>query len=400
MVIQQNSMGAEPYLPKDASELRSVSSLLKVDKAMELETDPYLLPADDPGAAIFDRLRRERVVLLCDLTSIKAKFELTLQTLRATLRLHAEATWADVLEHTEALVEHGVPLSQAPGADGEARRMSDVEEEADAEKEMLEEKLEAHSSHIVRLRELLHRQQKLLDMTAHQISDQHQQSKRQADHITELEQVELSYEELTSHYEQLQQEAQTEREKVKTLEEQLTAEVQRRIAHDERFRDQAEQIADLREQIAARESDCKSYSADLDKQSRVIKELTRNLATQNEANDQYREQLQVYEAAERRAFSYAARTPPEHRPRIVLAADDPMESSPGHSSVNVPLSSRYDPIAAEVPSAALRARARPEGPMDDNERDAFLSHFPMASRTERAMRNRMEVEKRKKLGHR
>merc|ERR1719408_414288 len=83
--------------------------------------------------AIFQRLQRERVVLLCDLNSVKAKFELTLQTLRAALRLSGDASWADVLEHAEALGNScypgGLPSSGSRAATADAET-----EQADLER--------------------------------------------------------------------------------------------------------------------------------------------------------------------------------------------------------------------------------------------------------------------------
>lgn len=420
-----------------ASELESHSVHLKL---LSLEGGAYPARGEDAqGAAedVSERIRRERSVLLCDLNSVKAKFELTLQTLRSFLRLGADASWADVLEHVEALADcrsgpntpRGLTAAQVSANEAQLEREEKLE--AELERDQLEDKLEAQASHITRLRELLQKQQRLLDMTAGQIADQHQQSKTQAEQITHMEQKEqeiraaqaAKIEALTAHCERLQLQAHEKHELATQLDEQFRNQAhetrQNSLLEEARINEQAERIQELQEQLAIRDSECKRSRADVDRQKLVIKELTDSLAKQNEAHDQMRDQLQVYEAADRRHYSYATRTPPDHRSRG--ATEDLESPAPGspraQASARSIRSARQEQFGSGdldvYPSGSATSRGRPspqvgvapravqsarQAPMDDNERDAFLSHFPMASRTERQMRNRLDGERRKKLG--
>eukprot|EP00439_Symbiodinium_sp_Y106_P030610 s2042_g3.t1 len=49
------------------------------------------------------RLLKERSLLLGELGTLRAKFELTLQTLRSILGLELNCSWADIVEHVELL---------------------------------------------------------------------------------------------------------------------------------------------------------------------------------------------------------------------------------------------------------------------------------------------------------
>jgi len=184
-------------------------------------------------------------------------------------------------------------------------------------------------------------------------------------------------------------ELQTQRDLAREFERQVQAEVQRCQGEQERCKERDSQIAVLKEQLATKEAECQRFRKDTERQNKVVKELTEGLASANAANERCREQLQVYEAADRRAYSYAPRSP--------KTLDD---NASGKDAVSSPL-----PSSREMPgSAPTSARARPKPnvskQMDDNERDAFLSHFPMASRTERLLRNRIEQEKRNKPAQR
>lgn len=412
--------------------------------------------SDDQGTskdAIFQRLQRERVVLLCDLNSIKAKFDLTLQTLRAALRLSADASWADVMEQAEALGNAHYPSSLV--ASGSRPTITDAEaEQAELEREAMEEKLESHTCHISRLRELLQKQQRLLDMTASQIQEQHQQSKRQAEQAVSVEQHRskeqersagqvVRIDELAVELERKKEELKMQRDLARQLEEQLCAEVQQRhensVRQESTFKREAERATDLREQLTAREADVKRYRSDCEKQKHVLKELTDSLQVQNEAYEELRGKVEVHEAENRRHDRYQTRTP-DHR-RLNAGADDipspgtsvtasPPATAPGtapgssksargKSSTSarqeqpngtfngysgptaVPVGPWCGDSQASVPSSA---RGPPQSArqveMDDDERDAFLSHFPMASRTERNIRNRLDGERRKKAGRR
>lgn len=419
------------------------------DANLELSAFPHMVD-DDQGAskdAIFQRLQRERVVLLCDLNSIKAKFDLTLQTLRAALRLSADASWADVMEQAEALGNAHYPSSLA--ASGSRAMVTDAEaEQAEMEREAMEDKLESQSCHITRLRELLQKQQRLLDMTAGQIQEQHQQSKRQAEQAAAIEQHQSKEQErssaqavridaLTVHSERLTEELKMQRDLARQLEEQLCAEVQQRhensVRQEATFKREADRVGELREQLTTRETDVKRYRSDCEKQKHVLKELTDSLQVQNEAYEALRGKVEVQEADHRRHYSYQARTPDHRRlnagsddipsPGTNVTASPPAPAPRGSTSARGPRSARQEqsngtfhgysgPAAApsgpwcgeSQASAASSARGPPQSArqveMDDDERDAFLSHFPMASRTERNIRNRLDGERRKKIGRR
>jgi hypothetical protein len=358
--------------------------------------------------AIFQRLQKERVVLLCDLNSVKAKFELTLQTLRATLRLGPEATWADLLEHAEALADGHLGGNDGATAD-----------QADQEREALEEKVEAQQAHISRLRELLQKQQKLLDMTAGQIHDQHQKEKKQGEELQTLEQQSKSAQEiaqaqaakidaLTAHTEKLTKELQVQRGTCAHLEAQLQAEAQQHrddAARDAaNFRREADKTEELQQLLASRDADVKRAKADYERQKAVIKELTDALASQNAAYDDMRDRLDVHESEHRRIHSYKARTPDNRISNCSYGGDvaSPSRVSTSQISARGAMSARQELTNGSTTLAGYHGNPavsmRTGQAMDENERDAFLSQFPMAQRTERAMRNRMEGERRKKIG--
>lgn len=381
----------------DTAELQSISTHVKVDKPSpdqlkDFRNDSDLQGEDGiSGEALSARLRREKAVLLCEVNSSKAKFDLTMQTLRSILRLDATASWADVLEAVESLARNPSRVGASLG--------KPEEEEVELEKEQLEDRLEASEEQCSRLSDLLQRQQKLLDLTASQMADHFQESQRQAEHVSGLELEKSSYEEtnaalaskvdtLTAACAKHQEESQTQRDLARSFEEQAHAEMRKLSEEQDRCQDLTSQIAELKEQLAAREGECKRYRVDSERQNKVIKDLTEGLACANAANDRSRQQLQVYEAADRRTFSYAPRSPKaiDDNASTMDAVGSPCLSARGsEAALNVPVSARGKPKA----SASKQ--------MDDAERDAFLSQFPMASRTERLLRNRLEHDKRAKL---
>jgi len=403
--LQAQDLLGEGVCAADLAELASISVHVQAPIDEQVEAAAFsALPVMMDGTQAADqdpisqRLQRERVVLLRDLNSVKAKFALSLQTLRAALGLDAEATWADLLEHVEALGKGHLPSNQSlPEVDAEA-------EDAELEREQLEDKVEAQSGHITRLRELLQKQQRLLDMTAGQIHDQHQQGKLETEKVLASEQLQERQQEineaqgaeieaLTSrlreeieHSEQLREEFQMLRNHSSGFEEQLRVEAQARQREFDR-------IVETREQLAAKDLDIKRHRADVARQKQVIKELTDGLAAQNQSYEVMREKMEVCDAEQRRWRSYQARTP---RPR---SSTDEV-SSPGDLTNMSDISARGPGGVAT--SFGLRSVGGMQGSMDmdDEERDAFLSHFPMAQRTERQFRHRMEADRRKKVGQR
>jgi len=436
----QASTRCEPHGDVElVSETVLVPQAPEDDDSGEFACFPNLIVDDAQGAskdAIFQRLQRERVVLLCDLNSVKAKFQLTLQTLRSVLRLGAEATWADVLEHAEALGNSHYSSGHAtPGA----RAVTDAEaEQAELERESLEENLSDKTGQIARLRELLQKQQRLLDLTAGQIQEQHQQSKKQAEQhaISELKQandqevVDAQAEKidaLTSHSERLNDQLQIKHDHATQLEETLLLEVQQRDEvcqkQETALKREADRIADLREHVASREADAKRHKDDSNLQKQIIKDLTESLTRQTEDNEVLRDKVEVHEQAHTRRLIYSARTPDDRKSQG--PADDggsPDSARPSQPSARGLRSARQEQSngsllgysaaagAAAGPasyaggsqaSAPSSVRGAPQSArqvvFDDDERDAFLSQFPMAQRTERNLRNRIESDRKKKV---
>jgi len=243
-------------------------------------------------------------------------------------------------------------------------------------------------------------------MTAGQIQDQHQRGKEQAEHVTELEQKKQEQQEigaaqgakidhLSAHNEQLMEELKLQRDHCARLEEQMQQREETANQQEANLRREAHQIAELKDQLIARDTELKRYRSDIERQKATIKELTEGLAQQNAANDDMRERLEGFEGEQRRIHSYQSRTPDNRIGNCSYSGDVP---SPNQMSARGPLSCRQDPSNG---AAGYSARGSPpQAFMDEAERDAFLSHFPMAQRTERAMRNRLEGERRKKVTQR
>lgn len=366
--------------------------------------------SDDCEAA---RVQRERVVLVCDLNSTKAKFELMLQTLRSIFRLGNDATWVDMLERAEALAEGNDAQcnNSVPSGAASRYRVGDFElDEAEVEREHLEERLEAQILQVARLRELLHRQQRLLDMTAEQIAELHQQNKQQAEEIADLktqeEETSARMSALQEESESLQQEVFLQRELAAQYEHQLKSEAHR---HEElennaasHIQDQAVQLETLNNELIERDRDVERYQSEAETCRSKMEALETYIGHQNEDIDRLRDSLQVYEEAERRKYSYQARTPPDNRrgscdSSTVGSPEERASPSDGASSTQLSSlrgSQRATRNESSVTNGLGNKRVA-QAIIDDSDRDAFLSQFPMSSRTERQMRNRMETDRRK-----
>lgn len=384
-----------------SAELRSQTVLVRAPQEQDqdqcMEGGLFINGTEEMSLGALDvaRLWRERSVIIADLNTLKAKFEVTIEALRSILQLGVDATWADVLERTQALAEGCfVDGLVANGGTDEAAR----------ECEQLEEKVEEQRGHICRLRELLQKQQCLLDMTAKQITGHEQQLEEQQERMS---QKDMRIEELSR---QVQQEKELSQQRV---ERQLEAE--RQLC--------------LREQaLAAREAELKKSKADVDKQKAEAdrqraqnKELVATIAEHEIHVDRMRAQLQVHEAAERRRHSYHPNGAPatgcaanggtggssvpvvtteskaaeaaDDRPRLPRPGTGPPMASPGTGRRATSAGSTGGPPAG---TGSTSAPGSVTDKMDVQERDAFLSHFPMASRTERILRNRLEERKTKK----
>lgn len=348
-------------------------------------------------AEVFRRLLRERRALFHELCGMKAKFELTLETFRSILRLGCDTTWADLLEAAEALAERGL------GAAGGLAHSSIplTASEADLERERLEENLEAQTAYNARLREILQKQQQLLDMTAQQLESQQEQGKAQ-----EMWALAQERREAEQRVEQIEGECEA-------LQEQLAHQQEAMVQQEMLISRQARRLKELEEelershaQLATRAAEGRQQQAEeqcawCSRQLAEVRDLAERLAQQEDLVERLRAQLQVYEAAERRRYSY--------HPSGRCTSDDgsseygssvgstrPSARGPGPRA-----SGEHDGVRSRGNSAGAPAKqlSRPIEDMDMEERAAFLSHFPMASRTERHMRNRLDDKKKKTLGN-
>lgn len=296
-----------------------------------------------------ERFRRKHLVLLSDLNNSKAKFELTLQTLRSIFRLSSTASWVDLLERAEALAEGSDKLDTLTDTSSTipCSTAADFEmEEARVEREILEEKLEAQTVQLAKLRELLQKQQKLLDMTADQIHSLHQDNRQQATQIAELKQEQ---EETRSRESALQEKTQRLQEEV-LLQQEIGAQLDQ----------QAKFEAQQRHEVEAQRDEVENRRAEIQKR---YSEIERRAAAQEAEIDACKNEIIELQA-------YIATNSAAVPPRSSVCR------SPRNAVTNTP-----------APTQAL---------IDHDDRDAFLSQFSMSSRTERQMRHRIEADRRRK----
>eukprot|EP00933_Yihiella_yeosuensis_P019795 TRINITY_DN15993_c0_g1_i1.p1 TRINITY_DN15993_c0_g1~~TRINITY_DN15993_c0_g1_i1.p1 ORF type:complete len:541 (+),score=140.30 TRINITY_DN15993_c0_g1_i1:73-1695(+) len=363
-------------------------------------------------------LRHERALLMGDLGSVKAKFEITLETLRSILCLQPGVTWADILESTEALAHgkigqrslssQGHP-SQVSGAVDETselllqaeRDLEEKEMQLEEKEQLLQEReqqLEERTARIRKLCQVLSKQQGILDKTNDHLAD-HKDLK---DLVNRQQQQLL---ELSVDRDRFCEEASKLREEVQLREDRLHEK-------DGILAGLEAALAQKETELLSREEQIRFNLEEADRQRLEIEELYLTV-TQREDELQYtKDQLEAYEAAERRHHSYRS----ANGSRMMSARSaggasghlfDDVSSEVGSSvssarpSARGPGGPRYEsaPSLGARPQSAstghLRGRplhqpAQPLATMDKDERTAFLSHFPMASRTERHMRTRIE----------
>lgn len=346
------------------------------------------------------QLRREKVVLLGDIGGLRAKFELTLEVLRAIFRLGADATWADLLEHGEALAQ--AHTSSAGAVQPDVEDAAEELRQAELECQRLEDELESQAAHIARLRRLLHKQQELLDMTAQQLEE----SQQQAERVVALE-----------------EQAASQRESLRAREDRIAAlsmqcdglrgELRRQheatALQEAQVCSQASSIAALEAELArkdealvSREAECERRRTDGDQDAgrarARIRELTESLSQRDDLAERLRAQLEVYEAAERRRHSYhpsGRQSPEDGCSEHGSSVSSSRPSARGSGRPLEPDPASYRGFGGAPPRPPARSSAVDE--MGQEERAAFLSHFPMASRTERHLRKNLD-DKRKKPG--
>merc|ERR1712232_611 len=149
-------------------------------------------------------------------------------------------------------------------------------------------------------------------------------------------------------------------------------------------------------------TEIEKHRDDLERVHIECAELMDRLAREQEHNENLRSQLQAHEATERRRFSYNARRPaaraglaPSASVGTLASVDELVDSSPRTPSESSTRSGRAFGTGIRTP-LSQHSSIGPDSTsmMDKDERIAFLSHFPMASRTERVIGDRIEEKRR------
>jgi len=395
----------------------------------------------------------ERDMLINEVGNLKAKFDLTLQTLRSILVLKADMGWADILEHIEelaasarvgSLMEDGSPMDPSELRHEELRQ-------AEEDIESLEEKVGSQAAFITRLRELLQKQQGLLDMTTDQFERQHERNELQANRIADLEARDVRHQETMACQECRIADLSMQCER---LQAELDGHEQLAEKHAAELRGHTSYIAELEAQRATQEVKFEEILSRQRTEAEVsaknhqeeLLSLEKKLSQQMELVERLTDQLQVHEAAERRRYSYR----PEARPnRSAMLEDDvsvagsetqsvcsarpsargpralagspptisthaepmaiagaviniveqdslastastPLPSSRGHRGTAFVQAGSAAPSPSRSSSGALAS-------MREDERVKFLAQFPMASRTERHLRNILDDRRKRQV---
>ncbi|CAL1127840.1 unnamed protein product [Cladocopium goreaui] len=348
------------------------------------------------------QLQKERALLLGELSTLRAKFELTLQTLRSLLGLQLSCSWADIVEHVELLTRlaDGRKTKEAKEpSDAEEREVEELQQlllNAEMDLDEKERQLEEQQNRVQSLSNVLAKQQNVLDMTAAQISNQQEQKDLVAKQSEQLMSLTLERDRLRDERDRLWQEANHLRE--------LNHVQQRSLQEKESQLSSAEaSLATNQQALLKREQELCALQADHQRQQVEIEELCEAVAWREGEVDRIRSQLDIYEAAERRKHSYrsgsssflgrvaSARSLDGSEPGSSLSSAQPSARGERRNESSVP-STPGAGIHGAVSPASSRRALRPVAPlasMDKEERAAFLSHFPMASRTERHLRHRI-----------
>lgn len=311
---------------------------------------------------------------------VKANSALALQTLRSVLSLDAKATFADLLRHCEALAKDA---AAARGAQGRSQPQGlATETPSPPESAGAEERIAAQD-------------QRIAELTAHCESLQQQLEVHQG---IAAKQTRLAAEQ-TAQLAELQEQLACQENSNARLQVELD---ELRSNGDER----------LAEADARRAED----RVELDRQLEENRELNEALERQGDLVDRLSAQLQVHEAADRRRFSYR----PDSKVMRMSSTGLEEEMSFGglgseQGSVGSALNSGRgggpsygDFEDSDLPTPTLSrgstqmstprmaSKAAQLSGMTEEERVKFLAHFPMASRTERHLRNRIEERTRLK----
>ncbi|CAK9048350.1 unnamed protein product [Durusdinium trenchii] len=350
------------------------------------------------------QLRKERALLLGELSTLRAKFELTLQTLRALLGLELSCTWADIVEHVELLTRVADGRKGKEPPDAEEREVEELQQlllNAEMDLDEKEKQLEEQQNRVQSLSNVLAKQQNVLDMTAAQLSNQQEQKDMVSRQSEQLVALTVERDRLRDDRDRLRHEAEQLRE--------LSHVQQRRLQEKESQLSSAEaSLATNQQALFRREKELGALQADHQRQQVEIEELCEAVTWRDNEVEHIRSQLEVFEAAERRKHSYrsgsstflgrvaSARSLDGSEPSSSIGSAQPSARGERRPESSVPSTPGAAPTAVS-PTSSRRA-LRPVAPlasMDKEERAAFLSHFPMASRTERHLRHRIDSSKHK-----
>lgn len=350
------------------------------------------------------RLRKERSLLLGELGTLRAKFELTLQTLRSILGLELNCSWADIVEHVELLgrladghkgQDKSFKEEEGDDEESEAEELRQLLLQAEMDLDEKEQQLEEQCARVRDLSDVLSKQQNVLDMTCAQLSNQNEQKDLVSKQREELLRTTADRDRLNDERNRLREETRKLRD-LNVFQQKHLQEKESQLAVAEAS------LVEKHTCLARREQELGDLQADHERQRAEIEELCDVVASRDDEVGRIRSQLEVYEAAERRKHSY--------RPgpcdgsfvgRLASSRSGPLEDTgsgpPSSASSAYPSARgsapRYNDSVPSTPgaqspvtSSSLRRPMRPVLSMDRDERAAFLSHFPMASRTERLMR--------------
>ncbi|CAE7603880.1 unnamed protein product, partial [Symbiodinium natans] len=254
------------------------------------------------------RLRKERSLLLGELGTLRAKFELTLQTLRSLLGLHLNCSWADIVEHVELLAR------LADGHKGQVKSIKEEEEEVDDEETEMEElrqlllqaemdldekeqQLEEQCARVRDLSDVLSKQQNVLDMTCAQLSNQNEQKDLVSKQRDELLRTAAERDRLSDERNRLREETRKLRE-LSTVQQKHLHEKESQLAVAEAS------LVEKQTSLVRREQELGDLQADHQRQQAEIEELCDVVASRDDEVERIRSQLEVYEAADRRKHSY------------------------------------------------------------------------------------------------
>jgi len=408
----------EEILAEAPSDNLPFEESVKADEETRLEEDRWLADAGEvvngdvsckqlDERQIDERMRIESVAAE-EIANWKAKFELMVQTFRSILRLEPGCSWADVLEKAEALAngKSGKSQNGVKDNDGDVETEDELHEtvdarllaEAEIDLELKEEQLEEQSCDIRRLTSTKSRQEELLDMSERKLEELLELKALSEQHAAEL---------LAAEQHRFCEEAQKFRE-LSQLQE-------------ERLHDKEGQLATLEAALAKqelevyrREEQLRESQLEVERQRADIEELCEAVSYRDEEMSKMKSQLEVYDAAERRRHSYRVngsgalgnRTSrststllddggSEHGSSVGSARPSARGPGPRHHDAipSTPSTDRPAHMVSSPSESGLRRGLRPPPPMatmDKDERAAFLSHFPMASRTERHLRSRID----------